>query len=1449
MKLRGTVTYCDPGWSLLFVQDSTGGVFVRSQDPKLDLHAGEEIDLQGITERGGLNPIVDQPSVKRLGTGTLPAARLFTAGELTLGRMDCQRVEVGGIVRVARDYWGRGYLELLSDGQRLKVFVLNFPGKDFEKLVGAKVRARGVCATLSENGKLLAVQLMVPDVSEIVIEEKNTGDPFARPVTSQQALKTIPPDHQVRVEGMITSVNSNQWVRVKDLDGEIQLALPDTSRLFTNLWLDAVGFPVAATNRSVLEDVIFRRVGYGAATLALRQRLAGQTSVSTNSLPLMKTVARVRELTSEEAAKRYPVRLGGVITYHDPVWQMIFFQGATEGIYVDAGGVALDLQAGQLAFLEGFSAPGNFAPVVESPVFHLMGTAPMPESRPVTSSQILSGDNDSQWLEMHGVVQGLTNEGNRLTLELASGNSRFKAVVLNRDEKAVPFELLDAEVRLRGVCGSLFNKNRQFLGVQLYVPDLAFVELEKTAPAADKFPAVPVQDLLRFKSKGAGGHRVRVQGTVTFAPAKNFFYLDDDTGGLRVTLLNNSTWQPGDFVEVTGFPATGENYSPILERALVRKLGSRPLPPPVPFQPGESLEKNLAAHNLDARRVQAQGRLVDQFTRAGEKILVLQSGQTLFNVHLPQKSSSRKSSDWRIGSLIRLTGVCSIQVDEARNPRAFSLLLAASDDLSLLSQPSWWTLEKTAGLAALLVFLVLVSSLSAVSLRRSVRRQTRLIRAQQEALQHAYDDLEKRVEERTAELVRANERLTVEIEERKKAHEDLAYERQLLGAMMDNVPDPIYFKDTASRFLRVNRAGLHAFGLHDPAQTIGKTDFDFFDEKHAGPARADEQEILRTGEPLLGKEEKEVYSDGRVKWMLTSKMPLRDAAGQITGTFGISRDITARKRAEEELQQAHSDLEKRVEERTAELLQANQRLITEIGVRELAEEELRQSQERFLKAFRASPIPIDISRFSDGAYLDVNESFLRMLGYTREEIIGQSALDLHIWVDPAERVGLIQRLLQQKSVRDAEIKLRTKNGRIRNVLTSAEFIEVGQERCLLFIVFDITDRLNLETQLRQSQKMQAVGQLAAGVAHDFNNILTVIQGHVGLMLSDDQTTSEQLEPLEQVASAAARAAHLTRQLLTFSRKQLMQPKQIDLNEVIGNAAKMLTRLLGENISLRFDYSPALPPVWADTAMMEQIVLNLAVNARDAMPRGGQLSLSTRPVSRDELHPSKAAQVQTGHFICLTVADTGYGMDTAVLERIFEPFFTTKDVGRGTGLGLAMVYGIVQQHQGWIEVASEVEKGSTFQIYLPVSQRTAAPDKPAAPAGTRGGDETILIVEDEAAVRLLVKTILTRYGYTVLEAAHAREALQIWEKEKDRIALMLTDMVMPEGISGWDLAEELKAQFPGFKVIFTSGYSVDLFENNREFREGVNFVSKPYQPHLLAKAIRDRLDAEQPVKNP
>jgi PAS domain S-box-containing protein len=504
------------------------------------------------------------------------------------------------------------------------------------------------------------------------------------------------------------------------------------------------------------------------------------------------------------------------------------------------------------------------------------------------------------------------------------------------------------------------------------------------------------------------------------------------------------------------------------------------------------------------------------------------------------------------------------------------------------------------------------------------------------------------------------------------------------------------------------------------------------------------------------------------------------------------------------------------------------------------EEALRKSEERFFKAFHANPAAITIVDLATKCYLEVNESFEEMTGYRRDEATGRSALELGVWNDPHEWEQIYTQVDLEGRVRNREFGFRKKTGEVGAGLLSADLIEIEGRPCAITATIDMTGRLQLEGQLRQAQRLESVGRLAGGVAHDFNNLLTVINGYSDFILQGMGPNDPLYPHVHEIKRAGERAASLTSQLLAFSRKQVIEPRPLDLNGVVNDAERMLERLIGEDIELVTKLDPELGQTMADRGQIDQVIMNLAVNARDAMPVGGRLEITT---SNAELEPGSAAansETPPGKYLLLTVSDNGLGMDAHTLQNVFEPFFTTKEHGQGTGLGLSTVYGIVRQAGGCIEVKSTVGRGTTFRIYLPCIE--AAPEVPVvereAPATLRGS-ETVLVVEDQEETRKLTTTILTAYGYNVLGAADSTEAFRVEETHTDPIDLLLTDVILPK-MNGKVLSEKLRARRPGIKVLFTSGYTEDVISKRGVLEREMAYLPKPFSPEALVGKVREVL---------
>jgi two-component system cell cycle sensor histidine kinase/response regulator CckA len=608
-------------------------------------------------------------------------------------------------------------------------------------------------------------------------------------------------------------------------------------------------------------------------------------------------------------------------------------------------------------------------------------------------------------------------------------------------------------------------------------------------------------------------------------------------------------------------------------------------------------------------------------------------------------------------------------------------------------------------------------------------------------------------------------------------------------AVFDSAPSAIYVKDLDGRHLFVNRATADLFGV-PAAEWIEKRSRELLPPHIADLCEASDRAVLATREPV---EERHTarLPDGREATVLATHILLRDAGGTPYGICGILRDITA----------------------------------------------LVAAQREFERLWVHAPEPLCVAGF-DGHFKRVNPAWSRLLGWSAEELTARPWVDLVHPDDLTRTLDACRDLGAGRSVHRFVNRYRCKSGEYR--WFSWESIPLPDERVMFGFVRDVTEERRLEEQFRQSQKMEAIGQLASGVAHDFNNLLTVINGYTEMLLAAMPAADQNRDQMTQVLEAGQRATELTSQLLAFSRKAIVEPKVLDVNHVVESSARMLRRLIGEDV--RLDTSLAhVPPIKIDPGQLEQVFMNLAVNARDAMPGGGRLLIATEVVDHTDVLPTASGEVGPGRYVRVSVTDTGAGMPPEVLTRIFEPFFTTKGPGRGTGLGLATVYGIVRQAGGAITVESEPRRGTTFRILLPVVKEAATGPKSAVITVAPRGTETVLIAEDEDGVRDVAAAMLAMQGYQVLVAETGADAVRIASDHPDPIHVLLTDVVMPD-LGGRALAEAVRSLRPGIRVLYMSGYTDDAVIRSGVEAARDRFIQKPFTPLSLARRVREVLDA-------
>ncbi|MEN3335895.1 MAG: hypothetical protein V7641_5260 [Blastocatellia bacterium] len=738
VRLHGVVTYSFPDYNTMIVQDSTAGVFIDTSRTQGAFVAGQEVEVEGVTGRRESSNIVISHGLSAAGAGQMPEALPVSLKDLAAGNYPYRWVELEGLVRssiIEND--GHIALDVASDNGRFKVHIAQHGNTDINAFIDARVKVQGVAHTIfNASREAIRLQLLVPQLKYVLIEEPGPDDPFSIPVQAIKSLWQRSPEtasgHRVRVQGVMTQQPGGDLM-VKDETGDLAVKAAQMTSLRPGSRVDVLGFPGQAGAEVTLEDAIFREAGTEVIGAKADKPRPG-SPLQNGKLPVLTTIAQVHQLTLVEAKRKYPIHLRAVVTYYNPMTGSAFIQDALTGIYMNFNRLdkEVSLQAGQLVDVEGESDPGGFAPDLSCLRIRVLGETALPQAPALTLDELFSGLHDSNWVEADGIVQTVSSDDAHVMIGIVSGSHKFMALVPAIAHQPLPSQLIDARIKVRGVCGTIFNEKRQLIGIQILAPRLDQISVLEPAPAeAFALPVQPINTLMRFTPGQSVGHRVRVQGVVTLQRPGGLIFIKDETSGLAVQTQQETTVEPGDRVDVVGFAAAGD-YTPVLQDTTFQKLDAGAVPAPVLITPEEAL-----SGNYDSQLVQIEANLLDRMGNTTEQVLTLQAGKYTFNAFLENARSSEALTALRNGSLIQLTGVCQVQADRSQQNRigrapiqSFRFLLRSPNDVAVLTNAPWWSLKHVLGLVAAMAAIILTAFIWVVVLRRRVRQQTEFIRRQ-----------------------------------------------------------------------------------------------------------------------------------------------------------------------------------------------------------------------------------------------------------------------------------------------------------------------------------------------------------------------------------------------------------------------------------------------------------------------------------------------------------------------------------------------------------------------------------------------------------------------------------------------------------------------------------------------------------------------------------------------
>ena len=1107
IKIRGTVLSYDAGWGQFYVYDGKNTTWISPASFATEFRQGQYVEMTGETIFAKGAPSWTNLSAAVLGHRGLPPATKLSLSELANDFGEW--IETKGQVRVVENSHDRVCLILYEDALDCQVYVLGPLGtNDYESLVGGRVRVQGINASRIAEGRLESGVVFVDNINDLTILEPARSKFRDCPVIAIDALLDRElgawTNQPVHINGLVAAYAPGDYVLIKDPTGLIRARVTQITRTPLNERIDLWGYLNLLPNEAILSDAYFKPSRHVFVETPASER-AGELN-ATNTFGSLSNIAQVLSLDRSKAGRSVSVRLRGVITYADSEWKNGFLQDSNSAIFFYL--TQPEVRPGQWVELTGHTDPGGYAPMVADASVRILGTTNLPKPSRVDLDDLVGGRLDSHWVEMEGVVRRANAQENHLYLSMMSPKGAFNVVICGLASNPPPASLIDALVRVRGVCCSDINERQQLTGFTLQVPGMDNLSIVEAAPV-DPFSirTTSAHAVARFDPLSVQGRRVKVSGTVTLSLPGQGFYLQDESGGIRVLSAQTNELHLGDCVEVLGFPVIG-GFAPHLDEAIFRTTGSGPLPTPRTV----TAEEILAQGAHDSVRVQVEAQLLQRISRSANPKLVLQSGPIIFTARVVGPGTSKNVAELRPGSMLRLSGVCSVQGDERHQAEAFRLLIAKNADVAFVKAPPLWTGRQALTFGGIMAIGVMASLGWVLSLRRQVRRQTAAIQE----------------------------------------------EKNLLATLIDHLPDNVYVKNPQGRYLLTNLAHAHFHGAHTPNSFRGKTGFDLFSPQRAQMYADADAKILTGSTQIFTCEEEMVNSEGRERCMATTKVPLRDQAGKIIGLVGFSRDITEAKRAERDLvekqrvlstlmsnlpglayrcqndadwtmeflsegcleltgyapaelvgnhrasyaQIIHPEDRQRVWEDVQQALQRHERFqllyriitkggaekwvweqgmgifsadgkpktvegfVSDVTERRRADEAVRDSEARFRAIWEHS---IDGMRLTDaeGITIAVNEAFCRLVKQPRERLIGKPFSEAY-----TEEISTRSPNTYQESFRAGKFaprsttRVQLRGGEEKDLEISSCFVDAGQQgRAVLGILRDVSDRRRVESVL------------------------------------------------------------------------------------------------------------------------------------------------------------------------------------------------------------------------------------------------------------------------------------------------------------------------------------------------------------------------------------------------